>query len=101
MIAKCARGPHSTPAAPDTYRLERNVAAQTDKRRKPLPAVLGYIEPHEVEFLAQTLASGDWRTSTAASHDDEIAMQAEEDARDAELVRLLLLSGRRLVSCAP
>ncbi|MBO9533552.1 MAG: tyrosine-type recombinase/integrase [Solirubrobacteraceae bacterium] len=81
---------------PDTYRLERNVAAQTDKRREPLPAVLEYFEPHEVELLAQTMASGDWRTSTATFDDDEIAMQAEEDARDAELFRLLLYSGLRL-----
>lgn len=80
----------------DTYELDANPAAQTEKRREPLPAVLEYYEPHEVELLAQTIASGRWRSSTLNHSDDEIEMQAIDDARDAEAFRLLLFSGLRL-----
>lgn len=83
-------------ARQDTYALPVNPAAQTDKRREPLPAVLEFYEPHEVEMLARTVASGAWRTDRADLADDERVMRAEEDARDADLFRVLFFTGLRL-----
>lgn len=80
----------------DTYALPVNVAAQTDKRREPLPAALDFYEPHEVELLASVLASGEWRTDRPDLSIEERQARAAEDARDADLFRLLLFTGLRL-----
>ncbi|HLI58641.1 MAG TPA: tyrosine-type recombinase/integrase [Solirubrobacteraceae bacterium] len=42
----------------DTFGLERNPAATTNKRREPPPAVLDFYEPDEVEAIAQAAARG-------------------------------------------
>lgn len=81
----------------DTYALEHNPVTATDKRREPLPAALDYYEVHEVEALAQAMLTGPHRAeSKYAITDDELAMRAEEDARDADLFRVLLHTGLRL-----
>lgn len=42
----------------DSFGLERNPAATTNKRREPPPAVLDFYEPDEVEAIAQAAARG-------------------------------------------
>jgi integrase len=81
----------------DTYAIGRNPAAQTEKRREPPAAALEYYEVHEVGLLARTIADGLHRVP--ATYDvgiDEQLARAAEDARDADLFRLLLLTGMRL-----
>lgn len=81
----------------DTHALDHNPVTATDKRREPLPAALEYYEVHEVEALAEAMAAGPHRgVSKIAVSDDELAMRAEEDARDADLFRVLLHTGLRL-----
>lgn len=81
----------------DTYGLEVNVAAQTDKRREPPTAALDYYEVHEVEALAEAVSEGAHR-GEQPNHlgRDERLMRAEEDARDADFFRVLLYTGMRL-----
>jgi integrase len=81
----------------DTYGLDHNPVAKTDKRREPLPAALEYFEVHEVELLCETIAAG--RHRKPLKHDVGIGEQmarAEEDARDADAFRVLLFTGMRL-----
>lgn len=60
-------------------------------------AALEYYELHEVEALAEAMAVGPHRKeSKIAVGDDELAMRAEEDARDADLFRVLLHTGLRI-----
>lgn len=81
----------------DTYAIEHNPMTATDKRREPMIAALEYYERHEVEALAEAMALGPHRKeSKIAVGDDEFAMRAEEDARDADLFRVLLHTGLRI-----
>lgn len=80
----------------DSYGLPTNPAAMTNKRREALPAVLEFYEPHEVELLAETIASGTWRKDRPDLSSEERLMRAEEDARDGDLFRVLFFTGLRL-----
>lgn len=81
----------------DTYAIARNPIKGTDKRREPMIAALEYYELHEVEALAEAMALGPHRKDpTIAVGDDELVMRAEEDARDADLFRVLLHTGLRI-----
>lgn len=95
----------------DTYELEKNPVQGTDKRAEPAPVHPDYFEPEELEVLARTMASGTWRKAEpqwiqdAIEGDDderrEMALSEREwrkweDARDAELFRVLLYLGLRI-----
>jgi integrase len=45
----------------DTFGLDKNPAANTNKRREPPPVVLDFYEPDEVEKIAQAAARGSHR----------------------------------------
>lgn len=81
----------------DTHGLPANPVAKVPKRREPAPAELDFYEVTEVEKLAQALADGRHRKSAAGDlSTDELLARAEEDARDASLVRTLLYTGLRV-----
>ena len=87
----------------DTYRLPVNPVSPTDKRRE-LPAVaLDFFEPEEIEALPQSAADGAHRKEAVGRGGklmdlgpEELAARAEEDAQDAELIRVLAYTGLRL-----
>lgn len=81
---------------PHTYALPSNPAEHTDRRREPDAAPLAFYTPEQVETLAQALQSGAHRDlSRPAFSDEEIAARANEDAQDAEIVRLAAYGGLR------
>ena len=81
----------------DTYRLPVNPASGTNKRREPPPAVLDYYEPDEVEAIARAAAAGAHRhVAKLRLEPDEVAARADEDAQDAELIRIAAFTGMRL-----
>lgn len=87
---------------PDTYALQGNPVAATDKRREPPPKRVDYFEVEEVESLAREAAGGAHRTHRAfrgepvAYGHDELAIQRAQDRQDGELFRVLLYSGLRI-----
>lgn len=74
----------------DAHDLAANPVTGTDKRPEAPPAALDYYEAHEVEELARVTAAGAHRKRAR----DEL--DARTDAQDAELFRLLFLTGIRL-----
>ena len=81
----------------DTYMLGVNPASGTNRRREPLPAVLDFYEPAEVEALARTAEEGAHRINSGWALDvDEQAARAHEDHQDAELFRIAAYTGLRL-----
>jgi len=85
------------PSRREEFGVRENPASATDKRREPEPDVLDYYTPEEVEALARTLAAGEHRDpSRSAVSDEEVALRREEDAQDAELVRVAAYAGLRL-----
>lgn len=74
----------------DTFALESNPAALTDKRREPALAPLVFYSPEEIEALARALADGLHRE---AERDDA---EHADDEQDAELVRVAAYAGLRL-----
>jgi len=77
-------------AKEDTFALEANPAALTDKRREPDRAPLAFCSPDEVEALARALADACHREMKP----DE--RERADDAQDAELVRVAAYAGLRL-----
>jgi integrase len=81
----------------DTHGMAGNPVATVPKRREPPPLALAFYEASEVERLAQALADGEHRkpppnsTTTA-----ELLERAWEDARDADVIRLLFFTGMRV-----
>lgn len=87
----------------DTFALDANPVAGTDKRREPPAAALDFFEPDEIELLAQAAADGAHRSppngrgpDLMALTDDEIDLRCTEDAQDAEMIRVLAYTGLRL-----
>ncbi len=81
----------------DTYQLQVNPAAGTNKRREPPPAVLDFYEPEEVEALARAASAGLHRQVTNLQLDEsEMLARAVEDRQDAELYRIAAYTGLRL-----
>lgn len=87
----------------DTFGLPLNPVVGTDKRREPPAAALDFFEPDEIELLASTAASGVHRAPRVGRGgelmnltDEEIAMRCEEDAQDAEMIRVVAFTGLRL-----
>lgn len=87
----------------DTYQLARNPVSATDKRREPPAAALDFFEPHEIETLARTFSDGAHRAPAYGRGggvmdlgDDEIAARCDEDAQDAEMLRVLAYTGVRV-----
>jgi integrase len=74
----------------DTYDLQVNPVARTDKRPEPPPAALDYYEEHEVEALVATIAAGRHRNRERDELDERI------DRKDAEMLRVLFYTGIRL-----
>lgn len=74
----------------DAHDLPGNPVLGSDKRYEAPPAALDYYEPHEIEALARTAAAGAHRRGPR----DEDVRRA--DAQDAELFRVLFLTGIRL-----
>jgi integrase len=81
----------------DTYGLASNPGVASRKRREEPAAALDYYEPHEVERLAQALADGAHRLPPLPGVGaDELLQRASDDARDADLIRVLFYTGCRL-----
>lgn len=81
----------------DTYALELNPAAATNKRREPPPAVLEFYEPEEVEAIARVAALGEHRRNRPGHPDaSELVIQQVENDQDAELIRIAAYTGLRL-----
>ena len=80
----------------DTYGLEVNPVARTDKRREDPPAALDYYEVHEVEALARACERGEQRVGRQILDPHELAARTGEDRQDAEAFRLLFYTGLRL-----
>lgn len=87
----------------DTFALEVNPVAGTDKRREPPAAALDFFEPDEIEQLAWAAADGAHRAppngrgpNPMALTDEELALRCLEDAQDAEMIRVLAYTGLRL-----
>jgi integrase len=74
------------------YRLPRNPAKDTDRRRTPEPGVLVFYMPEEIAALARALETGAYRGDRVVR--DELA--EANDQRDAEAVRVAAYSGLRL-----
>jgi integrase len=80
----------------DTYGLDANPVAGTDKRREDPPAALDYYEVEEVEALARCCEQGLHRLGKPAIDPLERAAREHEDRQDAEAFRLLFYTGLRL-----
>ncbi len=74
----------------DAHDLTANPVTGTDKRPEAPPTALDYYEAHEVEELARVTAAGAHRKR---ARDD---LDARTDSQDAELFRMLFLTGMRL-----
>jgi integrase len=74
----------------DAHGLPANPVLGTDKRPEAPPAALDYYEAHEIEELARVTASGAHRRR---ERDD---LDRRTDEQDAELFRILFLTGLRL-----
>jgi len=74
------------------FRLPANPAKQTDRRRTAGPAALIFYTPDEIEALAGVLEQGEYRS--AGTPRDEL--DARDDRRDADAVRVAAYSGLRL-----
>jgi integrase len=82
---------------PSTLDLPGNPVDAADKRRKPVPGVLLYYSPEEVEAVARAFAEGRHRDPRyPAVNDAERIAREAEDHRDAELVRVAAYTGLRL-----
>lgn len=81
---------------PSTYGLMSNPAIQADRRVEPERGPVAFYSPAEIERLANALASGAHRDpSRPALSTAEREARAEEDAQDAELVRVAAFAGLR------
>lgn len=81
---------------PHTWGLTENPAKWADRRREPEPGPLPYYSFEQIEALARAFESGAHRDPRAQGvADEELAARAEEDAQDAELVRVAAYSGLR------
>jgi integrase len=74
----------------DAHDLPANPVLGTDKRPEAPPVALDYYEAHEIEQLADVTASGAHRRRER----DELDRRTDE--QDAELFRILFLTGLRL-----
>lgn len=88
---------------PDTYELESNPVAGTDKRYEPEPEALDHYEVHEVEALAAVCERGaqrgrprNYKGRPALLSIEEQAAQHAEDQQDADLFRVKFYAGLRL-----
>lgn len=81
---------------PSTYGLASNPAKHADRRREPDASLLAFYSPEQIEALARALADGAHRDpSRPALSPAEIKARADEDAQDAELVRIAAYAGLR------
>ncbi len=81
---------------PHTWGLTENPAKWADRRREPEPGPLPYYSVEQIEALARAFESGAHRDPRAQGvGEDELAARAEEDAQDAELIRVAAYSGLR------
>lgn len=100
----------------DTYHLPDNPVAATDKRREPARKRVNYYEVDELEAVAKAAEQGAHRKPRGRKHPrhrgphkpallsrrqmqrqcDEERLRAEEDRRDAELLRVKFYGGLRL-----
>lgn len=86
----------------DTYSLAANPVSATDKRRELPAAALDFFEPDEIEQLAKAAADGRHRKPAIGRGglmdlgDDEVAARCDEDAQDAEMIRVLAHTGLRI-----
>ena len=86
----------------DAYSLPINPVTPTDKRREPPAAALDFFEPDEIEALPEAAAGGRHRAPPRGRGKlmdlsaEEIAARCDEDAQDAEMLRVLAYTGLRL-----
>lgn len=75
-----------------SFSLPANPVKGTDRRRIPQPGVLLFYSPEEIEALARALEAGLHRPPDVTRGD----LEAFEDRRDAEAVRVAAYAGLRL-----
>src|SRR5437588_5755060 len=81
---------------PSTFDLPSNPAAHADRRREPDASPLAFYSPEQVEALARALSDGLHRDPRRpALRPSEIDARAQEDAQDAELIRVAAYAGLR------
>ncbi|HEX3680415.1 MAG TPA: site-specific integrase [Galbitalea sp.] len=99
-IREQLRGIYNYGALPKTdWRLDRNPAAETDRRPVNDSGMPPSFEIEEVEAIASAAASGKWRRAALATYGrrNPVAEQQEQEENDqlAELVRLAAYTGLR------
>lgn len=81
---------------PSTYGLALNPARHADRRREPDASPLAFYTPEQIEALSRSLTEGRHRDpSRPALSSTEIEARADEDAQDAEIVRVAAYAGLR------
>jgi len=81
---------------PDTFNLEHNPVAATDKRREAPPPALDYYEVDEVEALARSCEHGEQSAARVTTAPAEVTAREAENRQDADAFRLLFYTGLRL-----
>ncbi|MDQ6836651.1 MAG: site-specific integrase [Actinomycetota bacterium] len=81
---------------PSAFGLPANPVTYADRRAEPQAPTLAFFSPEQIEALARALADGVHRgPRTRAVFPGEAAARADEDAQDAELVRIAAYAGLR------